>query len=45
MGSCKKRSSATVYTKNNPNSLIKGIADTTYTLKWKVVLDEYDFNR
>jgi len=34
-------SSATVYNKDNPNSLIKGIADITYTLKWKVVLDDY----
>lgn len=32
---------ANVYNKNNPNSLIKGIADTSYTLKWKVVLDTY----
>ena len=32
---------ATVYNKDNPNSLIKGIADTTYTLKWKVVIDDY----
>lgn len=32
---------ATVYTKDNPNSLIKGIADSIYTLKWKVVLDNY----
>ncbi|MFC2109894.1 FISUMP domain-containing protein [Bacteroidota bacterium] len=33
--------SATIYNKDNPNSLIKGIADTTYKLKWTVVLDEY----
>ncbi|TNJ42887.1 hypothetical protein KFZ70_16350 [Tamlana fucoidanivorans] len=32
---------ATVYGKNNPNSLIKGVADSLYTLKWKVVLDAY----
>ncbi|SNR72563.1 major paralogous domain-containing protein [Lutibacter agarilyticus] len=35
------KSSATIYDTNNPNSLIKGIEDTTYTLKWKVELDEY----
>lgn len=33
--------SGTVYNKNNPNSLIKGIADSTYTLIWKVVIDDY----
>lgn len=38
----KNASLATVYTKNNPNSLIKGIADSLYTLKWKVVLDAYE---
>ncbi|RXP62737.1 hypothetical protein EC396_03190 [Lutibacter sp. HS1-25] len=35
------QSSATIYDNNNPNSLIKGIEDTTYTLTWKVVLDDY----
>jgi uncharacterized protein (TIGR02145 family) len=32
---------AKVYNKDNPNSLIKGIADSNYMLKWKVVLDTY----
>lgn len=32
---------ATVYNIDNPNSLIKGIADSLYTLKWKVVVDSY----
>lgn len=32
---------AIVYNAGNPNSLIKGVADSLYTLKWKVMLDTY----
>lgn len=31
----------TIYNKNNPHSLIKGVSDETYKLKWTVVLDDF----